>query len=276
MSRIRTVKPSFFRHEKLQELGERSMLIFEGLWTQCDKAGRFPWKPRTLKLDILPFIEFDMEKELIKLAEAYFVIKYEVQGEFFGVIPTFGEHQRITGKEGLEPAKYPDPPAFKPRKTRKLREPNQGRGGDTTGTQKGIVGDGLVAQEGKGREEEGKGNGMDFSAVPAGERTEKQLRDGLWDGIREVTGFEPKTDGDRKRMGKVVSDLRARGALPEEVPIRAGRYRQAWPKITLTPEAMAKHWDQFGRDITTGVNGAVTDLSTLQRNMDAALAQLED
>src|SRR4051812_39113605 len=120
MARIRTVKPEFFRHEKLQELGALSMLIFEGLWTQCDKAGRFAWKPRLLKLDILPFITFDMEKELDKLAESFFVIKYEHEKEFFGVIPTFGDHQRITGKEGLEPPKYPTPPEAKAKKTRKL------------------------------------------------------------------------------------------------------------------------------------------------------------
>lgn len=162
MARIRTVKPEFFRHEKLQEMGERSMLIFEGLWTQCDKAGRFPWKPKTLKLDILPFITFDMETELNRLAEAYFVIKYEVQGEFFGVIPTFGEHQRITGKEGLEPAKYPDPPPPKPKKTRKLTKVEAGHTGDTPGTQSGNDGETteITGREGKGigREEEGKGS----------------------------------------------------------------------------------------------------------------------
>lgn len=120
MPRIRSVKPEFFRHEKLQALGPLSMLIFEGLWTQCDKAGRFPWRPRSLKLDILPFIDFDMEKELLRLADGDFVQKYEVKGEFFGVIPTFGEHQRVSGKEAQEPAKYPDPNPVKSRKSRKL------------------------------------------------------------------------------------------------------------------------------------------------------------
>lgn len=165
MARIRTVKPEFFRHEKLQELGALSMLIFEGLWTQSDKAGRFAWKPRLLKLDILPFISFDMEKELDKLADAFFVIKYEHEKEFFGVIPTFGDHQRITGKEGLEPAKYPVPPEPKPKKTRKLPQSKPGNTGDTTGTHSGHVGDEPESQEGKGRgreeerEQEEEGNG---------------------------------------------------------------------------------------------------------------------
>jgi hypothetical protein len=121
MARIRSVKPSFFRHEKLQELGPLSMLIFSGLWTQCDKAGRFAWRPRTLKLDILPFITFDMEVELNKLAEAFFIVKYESEGEFFGVIPTFKDHQRVSGKEQQEPSKYPNPPEAKAKRGRKLQ-----------------------------------------------------------------------------------------------------------------------------------------------------------
>lgn len=164
MARIRTVKPEFFRHEKLQELGPLAMLIFEGLWTQCDRAGRFAWKPKTLKLDILPFIAFDMETELMKLANAYFVIKYEVQGEFFGVIPTFLDHQRLTGKEAIEPARFPAPPEAKPKKQRKLPKTETGSAGEASGKQSGSVETKPESQEGKGveekeREREGEGKG---------------------------------------------------------------------------------------------------------------------
>lgn len=163
MARIRTVKPEFFRHEKLQELGPLSMLIFSGLWTQCDKAGRFSWKPRTLKLDILPFIDFDMEKELMKLADHFFVIKYEAEKDFFGVIPSFLDHQRITGKEGLEPAKYPDPPQGKPKKNKKLPQEAQGITGDTVETHQGHTGDEPESQEGKGKEGNGVGSAPRFT-----------------------------------------------------------------------------------------------------------------
>ena len=69
MARIRTVKPDFFRDEDLQDLeranpGKYTMLVFEGLWGHCDKNGNFEWKPRTLKLDILPFLDFDMADTL--------------------------------------------------------------------------------------------------------------------------------------------------------------------------------------------------------------------
>jgi len=128
MPRIRTVKPEFFRHEELQDLGAEAMLVFAGLWTQCDSKGRFLWKPRQLKLDILPFMKFDMGSVLEKLREAGFLIKYEVDGKAYGCVPTFSEHQRITGKEATEGEKYPEPP-----------EPIQGNNGEITETQQGNI-----------------------------------------------------------------------------------------------------------------------------------------
>jgi hypothetical protein len=115
MARIRTVKPEFFRHEGLQDLEVKypkkyPMLVFAGLWTSCDKNGRFEWRPRQLKLDILPFIPFDMDETLSILKAAGFIFIYEVSGKAFGIIPTFNDHQRITGKEAQAPGRYPDPP----------------------------------------------------------------------------------------------------------------------------------------------------------------------
>ncbi len=145
MGRIRTVKPEFFRHEGLQDLeaenpGMYPMLVFAGLWTACDKAGRFEWKPRTLKLDLLPFLPFDMAQTLALLESAGQVVRYEVDGREYGYIPSFEEHQRIAGKEAQAPAKYPEPPA------------------EQTGQVRGSTREAPVkhpgAQEGKGREEE--------------------------------------------------------------------------------------------------------------------------
>jgi len=114
MARIRTIKPEFFRHEELQGLGTDAMLVFAGLWTQCDSKGRFKWRPRQLKLDILPFIDFDMEGILGKLESSGFVTRYEVDGKKYGFIPTFRTHQRITGKEASDGEKYPEPIVTQP------------------------------------------------------------------------------------------------------------------------------------------------------------------
>jgi hypothetical protein len=104
VARIRTIKPGFFRHEGLQELetlhpGNYCMLVFAGLFTAADRAGRFEWRPKQLKLDILPFIAFDMKQTLELLETFRFISKYEVNGKTYGLIPTFLEHQCPNVKE---------------------------------------------------------------------------------------------------------------------------------------------------------------------------------
>jgi len=61
MARIRSVKPEFFKHLELQELensypGQYIMMVYEALWTQCDKNGVFYYKAREIKNEILPYM----------------------------------------------------------------------------------------------------------------------------------------------------------------------------------------------------------------------------
>lgn len=145
MARIRTIKPEFFRHEALQDLeienpGMHVMLVFAGLWGHCDSKGRFEWRPRQLKLDILPFLSFDMAETLDLLKRARLVNHYVVDGKEYGEVPNFEKHQRITGKEASDGEKYP------------------ANTWETTGKQQGNTRDKPVAQEG---EKEGKGKGRE-------------------------------------------------------------------------------------------------------------------
>ena len=113
MARIRTVKPEFFKHHDLYKAEKESELPlrlgFQGLWLCADKEGRFKWRPTSLKLDILPFDDLDFEDVLIELAIAGFIVKYEVVGKHYGYIPSFRDHQRITGSEAQGESKIPDP-----------------------------------------------------------------------------------------------------------------------------------------------------------------------
>ena len=169
MARIRTIKPEFFRHEGLQDLasehGAHVMLVFAGLWGHCDKAGRFEWRPRQLKLDILPFLNFDMAETLEILEAGGMVKRYEAGGKMYGVIDSFPEHQRLSGKESQEPEKYPAPPGKQQGSNGEATGKQQGSNGEATGKQQGSNGDGQESQEGKGREEEG--NGVNPAPKPA-------------------------------------------------------------------------------------------------------------
>ncbi|SBV93999.1 hypothetical protein KL86APRO_10455 [uncultured Alphaproteobacteria bacterium] len=103
MARIRTIKPEFFRHADLfdaeEETGLPLRLAFAGLWTACDREGRFEWKPRQLKLDCLPYDDVDFSRVLDALATRGFVRKYEADGNAYGWVPSFTRHQIINNRE---------------------------------------------------------------------------------------------------------------------------------------------------------------------------------
>jgi len=103
MSRIRTVKPELFKHEGLYEAEIATKLplrlAFIGLFICCDREGRFKWKPQRLKLDLLPYDNIDLTKILDALVDYGFINKYEVEGNWYGAIPTWSKHQHINHRE---------------------------------------------------------------------------------------------------------------------------------------------------------------------------------
>lgn len=111
MSKIRTVKPELFRHEQLFEAEQKSgfplRLIFIGLFTVVDAEGRFRWRPRQLKLDILPYDDINFNLVLSALADFGFIKRYECDGEYYGCIPTWRKHQNINQRE--PDSHLPDP-----------------------------------------------------------------------------------------------------------------------------------------------------------------------
>lgn len=169
MARIRTIKPSFFRHEELIDLeishcDHKVMLVFSALWGNCDRNGVFEWKPRYLQLDILPFYWEATGKRLVDtlmlLREKGFVLTLTDGKKVYGYIPTFVEHQRLSGKEAKESATFPQPEDM----TRYFfDEEKAGSNGEAPGKQQGK-------QEGNGVEE-GNGGGNE-KEKPATTKTE--------------------------------------------------------------------------------------------------------
>lgn len=116
MARIRTVKPALFTHEGLfdaeQESGLPLRFAYIGLWTCADREGRFKWRPRELKLAVLPYDATDFAKVLDALEAHGFIKKYTVGGETFGVIPAFATHQHVNLRESQ--SEIPAPPENPP------------------------------------------------------------------------------------------------------------------------------------------------------------------
>jgi len=111
-TRIRTVKPDFFRHSGLFLLEQQTRLPirlgFEGLWIVADREGRFRWRPEELKLDVLPWDDVDFAVLMAELERHRFVVQYQVEGELYGFIPTWSRHQRPNNKESK--SRLPAPP----------------------------------------------------------------------------------------------------------------------------------------------------------------------
>lgn len=114
MGRIRTIKPEFFKHSGLfdaeLETGLPLRLAYAGLWTCCDREGRFKWRARELKLDILPYDDCDPEAVLEALAASGFIRRYDVDGHSFGYVIEFHKHQCVNQREAQSVLPDPEDP----------------------------------------------------------------------------------------------------------------------------------------------------------------------
>lgn len=72
-------------------------------------------------------------------------------------------------------------------------------------------------------------------------------RDEIWDALVALGLPSPTNDNERGKWNKACRLLRQSGATPEDIRIRAGRYRQEWETrgIRLTPLALANNWSHF-------------------------------
>lgn len=111
MARQRFISPPYFIHKLLFTAEKKSRLplrvAFAGLWTQADRRGIFRWKPDDLKLAILPYDKVDMGVVLDSLAAYLFIVRYEIGGKSYGIIPTFAQWQTFHHRE--MPSKDPAP-----------------------------------------------------------------------------------------------------------------------------------------------------------------------
>lgn len=193
MARIRTIKPDFFRHESLfeaeKETGLPLRLAFAGLFCCADREGRFSWKPRTLKLDVLPYDDIDFSRVLDALVARGFVVRYSSGGDEFGVIPTWSKHQVINNREAA--STIPQPP--------KLSKSNQSHiDASTTGSARVVHAPPtpLLNSQGEGKGREGKGNGISEEAKASS-------------GGNAATGGEdrPAWWPQRDRYGRVTTEI---------------------------------------------------------------------
>jgi hypothetical protein len=244
--RIRSVKPDFYRDEKLSDLENeypdlRPMLVFSGLWGECDKQGVFAWNPRTLRLDILPLVNFDFNSALILLEKAELVRRFEHNGKIYGHVINFCRHQRITGSEAMENSKYPKPSQYieiGERLGNTLETPWK-HSGNTLEEWKG--------REGKGKERKRQGASKVFLPSTPPEAADAASDDDLFptseEGKQELAfyhaiekSFLSKNDDtftDYGKEGKAIKNLikKARARAPDSPEAFAAQMIEAFWKL---------------------------------------------
>jgi len=110
MARTRSIKPEFWSDEKLAQISLQARLLYIGLWTTCDDAGRTKAHPIWLRSQIFPYDSFpekQIEAWLKELIDLNRIVPYTINGERYFTVPKFHEHQKI---QHPSPARNPDPP----------------------------------------------------------------------------------------------------------------------------------------------------------------------
>ena len=102
MARTRSIKPSFFKNEHLAECDPLARLLFVGLWTLADSAGRMEYRPLRIKAELFPYDSCEIVPLLKQLADRGFIVVYKVGEKCYLQIPNFVEHQRCHPSEQPE------------------------------------------------------------------------------------------------------------------------------------------------------------------------------
>ena len=99
MARSRNIKPGFFLNDELAEVEPLGRLLFAGLWTIADKAGRLKDNPRKIKVCVLPYDDCDADELLNELCKKKFISRYSISGEDYIAILNWKKHQNPHMKE---------------------------------------------------------------------------------------------------------------------------------------------------------------------------------
>jgi len=93
MARSRNLKPGFFSNDGMAENDPLGRLLFLGLTTLADHKGDIEWRPKRIKVQVLPYDDCDIQKLAINLDKSGFVRFYSVGDSIYLNIVNFEKHQ---------------------------------------------------------------------------------------------------------------------------------------------------------------------------------------
>lgn len=93
MARARNIKPGFFTNDRLAEVAPLGRLLFAGLWTICDRAGRLEDRPKRIKAELLPYDDCNADQLLSDLEKQGFIKRYSSGEAKYIQVLNFEKHQ---------------------------------------------------------------------------------------------------------------------------------------------------------------------------------------
>jgi hypothetical protein len=112
MARIRSIDPAIFKHRKLARASLEVQHLFWGLvCVMADDEGRWPWDPELIATEAFPFYRKATPEKiagwLVELEKMGLILRYSPNGEEFGFLCGWFEHQYI---QRPSPSSLPAPP----------------------------------------------------------------------------------------------------------------------------------------------------------------------
>ena len=107
MPRARNIKYALFTNDDLADNDPIGRLLFIGMWTIADYNGNFLWKPRRVKMELLPYDNCDIEELAINLERSGFIRFYSDGGSTYVNVVNFAKHQNPHKNERDKPSIFP-------------------------------------------------------------------------------------------------------------------------------------------------------------------------
>ena len=122
MARSRNIKPGFFTNDQLVELPFSTRLLFIGLWTIADRAGRLRDRPKKIKMELFPADDLNVDEMLKQLHDSGLILRYESSSlkddntltALYIQVIHFDKHQNPHHKEAESLIPAPDKPEASP------------------------------------------------------------------------------------------------------------------------------------------------------------------
>jgi hypothetical protein len=97
MARIRSIKPDFWASEQVMDCSTTARLLFIGLWNFCDDDGNHSLNLKTIKAEIFPGDDIELDtvrRLLVELSENSLIVFYTFENKDFLHV-TGWHHQKI-------------------------------------------------------------------------------------------------------------------------------------------------------------------------------------